>query len=557
MISIDPYIQNCDVLVMGGGIAGMMAAIAAADKGVDVIVAEKADTRRSGSGATGNDHFTCYMPDKHGSLEDYLKHPTPNVRSSVINKDLWRQHAMRSFEVVQDWEKWGINMRPHGDWEFNGQALPGEPIYTLKYDGRDQKPILTKEAKKRGVKIENKSPIIEFLVDEAGAVSGAIALDISKNEPMLKVIQAKTIISATGIGMRLYPSVTPGWICNSCNCPAGTAAGRAAALRIGATLVHMDSLWSHSGPRYMERCGKGTWIGILSNAKGQPISPFIKQATKDYGDPAATVWKEAFTEKNMDGTGPVYMNCTNTAQEDLDYMLWGLQCEGDTGMLDAMKKQGIDLHYDMVEFGKYSVNMQGRGLYVNSKFETTVPGLYSAGDETGNFNMGISGAAVSGRIAGENAAQVALEKEQTVLSLDHPRIKACQEFCSELMSRTNGASWDELNLAVQQIMHDYADTEIPRSQTKLEAGLKYLSDVEAAALKNAHATTSHELMRLLESFNLLTMGKCVIVSALERKETRGTHKRADYTFTNPLYNNKAVTVKVENNHLVTGWITND
>ena len=50
---------ECDVLVAGGGVAGLMAAIAAADRGAKVIVAEKANSKRSGSGATGNDHFLC------------------------------------------------------------------------------------------------------------------------------------------------------------------------------------------------------------------------------------------------------------------------------------------------------------------------------------------------------------------------------------------------------------------------------------------------------------------------------------------------------------------
>ena len=57
---------ECDVLVAGGGVAGLMAAIAAAEEGAKVIVAEKANSKRSGSGATGNDHFLCYIPAVHG-----------------------------------------------------------------------------------------------------------------------------------------------------------------------------------------------------------------------------------------------------------------------------------------------------------------------------------------------------------------------------------------------------------------------------------------------------------------------------------------------------------
>lgn len=70
-IKVRQDVVKTDVLIVGGGIAGMQAAIAAAETGVDVIVAEKADTRRSGCGATGNDHFICYIPDYHG--DDFVR----------------------------------------------------------------------------------------------------------------------------------------------------------------------------------------------------------------------------------------------------------------------------------------------------------------------------------------------------------------------------------------------------------------------------------------------------------------------------------------------------
>ena len=71
MIPINQEIRECDVLIVGGGIAGLMAAIAAAQRGAKVIVAEKANTVRSGSGATGCDHFFCYIPEIHAIASLY------------------------------------------------------------------------------------------------------------------------------------------------------------------------------------------------------------------------------------------------------------------------------------------------------------------------------------------------------------------------------------------------------------------------------------------------------------------------------------------------------
>ena len=68
MIPIKERLES-DVLIVGGGIAGLMAAIAAADKGASVTLLDKANTKRSGAGATGNDHFLCYIPEKHGTID--------------------------------------------------------------------------------------------------------------------------------------------------------------------------------------------------------------------------------------------------------------------------------------------------------------------------------------------------------------------------------------------------------------------------------------------------------------------------------------------------------
>ena len=78
---------STDVLVVGGGIAGLSAAISARASGVGVLIAEKANTLRSGSGATGNDHFLCYIPEKHG----------PDV--SVIVKELHQSMMGASQDV--------------------------------------------------------------------------------------------------------------------------------------------------------------------------------------------------------------------------------------------------------------------------------------------------------------------------------------------------------------------------------------------------------------------------------------------------------------------------
>src|SRR3990172_9149385 len=128
MIEIDREIIQTDVLVAGGGVAGLMAGISAAQKGATVVVAEKANSRRSGCGATGNDHFLCYCPPVHGEkIEPILKEVRNSQISGFHDPSMTIRFLEESFERVKSWHEWGIDMRPHGDWEFAGHAFPGRP----------------------------------------------------------------------------------------------------------------------------------------------------------------------------------------------------------------------------------------------------------------------------------------------------------------------------------------------------------------------------------------------------------------------------------------------
>ena len=543
MMHVSPELRTCDVLIMGGGIGGLMAAIAAADAGASVIVAEKADTRRSGSGATGNDHFVCYIPEVHGDFEDFMRELKQTQAGLNADDPVLRKFASRSFEVAQDWHAWGINMRINDTWTFEGHAFPDHMRTHLKYDGHDQKKILTREALKRGVHIENKTPITELLTDETGAVCGALGLDVSSMEPQLKLFRCGAVITATGSGNRIYSSCTPGWMFNVAGCPACTGAGVAAPYRVGATLVNMDIPGIPAGPKYFSRAGKGTWIGVLRDFHGKNIGPFVEKPSREHGDITSDVWPSVFRDKMRDGSGPVYIDCSELSEEDMKYLYWAFTCEGDTSLVEAMDKQGIDLRKHMVEFGSYECTLLGRGVQIDTNGATNVPGLYAVGDEVGNFLSHIAGAATYGRIAGEHAAALAGGKARCPEEViaDHPVVRERRAFYQSLMDRPYGSGWKELNLAVNQLMDDYVSVFNVRSETLLSAGLKYLDDLKERAVRFVRCQNAHELMRALESFDLLELGKVVCLSAMERRESRGCHIRTDYPFQNPLMNQHFIT----------------
>ena len=206
-LKVDRKPVDVEVLIAGGGIAGLMAGIRAAEQGVSVMVVEKANTKRSGSGATGNDHFCCYIPEVHGKdMEPILWEDLHSLHGDFQDPSLAKLFLEKTFDRVRDWD---TSMRPRGFWDFTGHAYPGRPRIFLKYAGYNQKEVLTREAKKRGVKLMNHHVVSDVIVSK-GRVIGAVAIGTEGEAPELKVLRTKSVVLATGAATRLYPSSTPG-----------------------------------------------------------------------------------------------------------------------------------------------------------------------------------------------------------------------------------------------------------------------------------------------------------------------------------------------------------
>lgn len=540
---------EADVLCIGGGIAGLMAAIRAAELGAKVIVADKANVRFSGAGATGNDHFMCYIPEVHGKdFEAWIQEFQLSQQATLRKKSFIRTWLERSFEIVQLWDKWGIPMKYNGKWEFAGHGMPGQMLTHLHYAGKDQKKILTKEAVNRGAKIINRVMCFDLLRDEKG-VKGAIGVNTREDE--LVIFKAKNIILGTGSVVRLYPGPTPAWMFNTRLSPTCVGDGRAMAFRAGAELASMELPVFRCGPVYFARAGKATWGGVLRDPSGKPVGPFVTKPDNKYGDPVVDVYQDIFMDYKKSGRGPVYMDCDGLSDEELEYMLYWLRNEGNAGFLDYLEKEGIDIRKNPIEFRSYDQELFPRGgVLYDEESSTSLKGLFAAGDE---FFGGISCAAVFGWIAGENTAANA--KAMDIRDLDGSKgcIEENKALFEEMRSRPVGsksAHWKEANIALQQIMTDFAGS--VRSETLLNAGALALKRLKKKARESMVASNSHELTRAVETLNLIDLGELVIATAGERKETRGKHIRSDYPFTNPMLA-KLLIVKKANGNTITEW----
>jgi len=113
-LSVKEEIVEVDVLCVGGGIAGLMAAIRAGELGAKVVIAEKANTLRSGAGATGNDHFMSYIPEVHGPDMKVVTDEYQRTRGGVRDAKYVQTWFEKSFDIIKLWDSWGIPMKYKG-----------------------------------------------------------------------------------------------------------------------------------------------------------------------------------------------------------------------------------------------------------------------------------------------------------------------------------------------------------------------------------------------------------------------------------------------------------
>jgi succinate dehydrogenase/fumarate reductase flavoprotein subunit len=529
---------RADVLCVGGGIAGLMAAIRAAELGSKVVVAEKGNTLTSGAGGMGNDHFLCYLPEVHGPD---MKPLIEELRRGQLGERLKDMEAARIWlentaQIVKMWESWGIPMKYKGRYEFAGHAFPSDsyPCH-LKYGGKDQKSVLTREARKRGAQILNRVMVFD-LIEDGGSVG---AIGVHTREDRLFLFQSKAVILGTGTVARLYPGLTPGWMSNATRPMTLTGDGRVMAYKAGAELYNLERLEHHAGPKYFTRSGQATWVGVVRDPKGTPIGPFLTRPDRRYSEMIVEVDKGLFADYARSGKGPVYMDCRSISEEDHEYMMHWFGHEGFGALVNHMKEKGIDLRKHPIEWATYGMRGSGGSIWQNARGETSLPGLYVAGDET---TRSISPAATFGWIAGENAAQYAGEVDFPTTERGMEVAEERKTFLKEMGDRRTGPDWKEVNIALQQIMADYAG--FVRSDTLLEAGLSHLERLKTDARNTVIARNPHERSRALEVLNLIELGELICVGARERRESRGWHVRTDFPYKNPLMDKKLIIKRV-------------
>ena len=592
---------EADVLVIGGGIAGCWAAISAARQGLNVVLAEKGDTIRSGAGGPGCDHW-CNAP----------ANPLSNV-----DPDEWAEHmADRPYcngiglqiQCREDWdtllemEQMGGKIRDTKD-EYKGAIGRDEktklmisPRYTIVHSyvpgmikpvtfksnpnhklnnvvirvwGSTFKPALKKECKRLGVKIFDRVMVTSLLTEkgvQGAKVVGATGVNNRSGEFMIFKSKA-TILAAAGGGSMWLISTELGGYSNMMS-RTSTGDGTVMAWRAGAELTKMEStgmIGIATGLKHKWYTGAGdaSYENVpLVDANGKRL-PLPIQGWEDAGAmmPTAEVEKK-IREGIKSGEYALPFYGDFPAMPDVERRAtWKLMLGEESTtkiIIDTFNKAGYDESRDLLQSYKYIEGSSlpqwrdagyGGGIVVDWNLKATLDGLYAAGTQM-VAPEDHSYCAATGRYAGRKAAAYAKQAAESKISREQIDREKARIYAPVM--RSSGLDWKEVHAGIARAMQYYVSEY--KDENLLNMGLGALQKIEAEAVPLLYAMDPHKLMRSLEDTSLLTYAQIIIQASLARKASSMplNFQRIDYPNLDPPEWNHFLTIKLENSKVKTG-----
>lgn len=518
-----------DVLVIGGGISGCMAAIGAKEQGVDVTILEKAEITRSGDAGAGNDHLLAHLNsgepwDTDEAMCKYYSQLCQGLIDLEIGYEL---HIRRIGEIIRRLESYGIEMRDPKTREFIRTKSFGQPgPYFINFKGKNIKPLIAKEVKRVGVNVINRVNVTN-LIKKDGKIFGAMGFNIRNGD--FYIISSKTTLLATGDITRLWPHPS-GLPFNTWQSPFNNGAGHAMAFRKGAELANMELTVSTLVPKGFSAAGLNAFIGMGAFLRNSLGERYMERYHPMGENSPRNILVLGTYREIIEGRGPCYVDCRHLSSKAMEHLTKNLlPVDKDTFMIFCEQK-GIDLKKDLLEIEVSEIQIAGitgsvSGIVIDKRGRTTVDRLYAAG-ACSVPSYGLSGALSTGLSVGIEAARFA-KKIKDCQKIDEDEIESEIKSVYAPMHKKEGIHYRELEDRLRQIMLDYVG--YIKTEEGLKIGLKKIEDLEKMVFQ-MKVRNFHELMRANEFKDLLLIGKLVAMGALARRESRMgiSHIRGDY-----------------------------
>ncbi|MBW7901763.1 MAG: fumarate reductase/succinate dehydrogenase flavoprotein subunit [Rhodocyclaceae bacterium] len=517
---------DVDILVIGGGTAGPLAAIKAKQKApqLKVLLLDKANVKRAGAIAEGMDSVNNAIIPGHATPEQYVKEITV-ANDGIVNQAAINAYAVRSHDMIRELDGWGVKFEKDETGDYAVKKVHHLGAYVLPMpEGYDIKKHVFKQIRKAGVEVSNRLVTTRLLVGEDGPsqrIAGAMALD-SRSGGFV-VIRAKAVVLCTGAAGRLgLPS--SGYLFGTYENPTNAGDGYSMAYHAGAELSGLECfqinplIKDYNGPA----CAyvTGPFGGYTVNAKGER---FIKS---DYwsGQMMLEFWREL-----EGGNGPVFLKLDHLAEETVTKIENVLHVTERPTRGLFHEGRGVDYRRDLVEMHISEIGLCGghsaSGVWVDEHARTTVPGLYAAGDLCNVAHNYMLGAFVFGKIAGEDAVDFIAGKD--FAAFDAGEVEAERERVFAPLLRAEGLPPTQVEYKLRRMVNDYLQP--PKVTAKMEIGRKRFAEIRED-IGRLKANNPHELMRAIEVQAILDCAEMAAAASLYRTESRWGlyHYRTDH-----------------------------
>jgi adenylylsulfate reductase, subunit A len=568
--------EDCDILIVGGGMGGCGAAFEARYWGRDmkIVVAEKANIDRSGAVAQGLYAINCYMGMQwdENQPEDHVRYAR-NDLMGMVREDLAYDMARHVDSAVHKFEEWGLPLMRDpktGRYQREGK-------WQIMIHGESYKPIVAEAARKSVDKIYNRIMVTHLLMDEnhPNRVGGAIGFNVRTGD--LHVFKARAVIVGAGGASHIFKPRSVGeGMGRTWYAPWSSASAYALPILVGAKMTQMENRIVLC--RFKDGYGPvGAYFLHLKtytqNAYGEEYESKWYEHTKamvgeyiDHHPTPTCLRNHAFLQEVAAGRGPIHMVTTEAFQDPhKETVGWENFLGMTVGQAVVWASQDIDPKYTNPELTTSEPYVMGSHATCSGAWASgpedlspaeyywgynrmmTVEGLFGAGDALGGTAHAFSsGSFTEGRLAAKAAVKFVRDHANDQVRISDKQIEELREkiykpmetyqtYRNEIVAGTVSPSYILPIHGLQRlekIMDEYVGgigVNYMTNEPLLKFGLEKLRILQED-LEYLGAEDLHQLQRAWELKHRAIASECVTQHTLFRKETRwpGYYYRGDY-----------------------------
>ncbi len=503
-----------DVLIIGGGTAGCYAALTIArNSDLNVIIAEKADIKRSGCLAAGVNALNAYIT--KGKTPQYYTDYAMNDAENIAREDLLFTMSEKLNSVTADLENMGLVILKDENGEYSTRGTRN-----IKINGENIKPILAGEVSKQSaINVINRLNITDLIVSD-NKVLGAVGIKLDEDD--FYVISAQTVIICTGGAAGLYAPNNKGFSRHKMWYPPfNTGAGYAMGLKNGAEMTSFEM-------RFIALRCKDTIAptGTIAQGTGAKQVNSLGEIYEDKYGLTTSQRLYGTVMENLNGRGSCALQ-TSSLNKSIDDDLLKAYLNMAPSQTLKWIESGVKPSEQNTEICGTEPYIVGghtaSGFWVNTNRETTINGLYAAGDVSGGCPQKyVTGALAEGEICALDIIKKYLHDDKiNILNDDIYELKK-QQAEHYLNNPDTNFNTDNLEEAMQKIMDEYAggiSANYGFNSHTLKIALDRIIQLEKLAV-NLHADDMQELVYIYELTERLIVCKAVIAHLEARKETR-------------------------------------